>query len=476
MTNLGTSAHRELAERLQSFAVLRKAEQLDQFESLANELRGSHPETFEVFVAWCDSARLRKQNHEFVSRTRTFLEHFPDRIECKVHLANALIGIKDYAQADATLSPQLSDNSQDFAFRLAHARATRPDSEERAQRMQQLLESFPTRPDVVAALAQTLRGLGRVAEADKVLDDAIARLPSHVVLEMERARSLDSVGRYEEAFTLWQRLKGHYPNNKAIQRSYQVAHLRHAYIAAEAGTPVAVQNSGKSKADPSAVASAMALSDHDLVLQFEALGNACEFGVVQREFGAEPLGLLRWSGITPANLKAALLERFQGIGEPEHTKLHVVGTEYVASDARYHLRMHTFVNEQERPAEVFHPLLCKRQRYLRDKLIDDLEDGEKIFVYHHPENLPDDDICGLGAAVRTYGDNCFVCIQVASGDISSRTIRRIDRGIYVGYIDYLVNLQVKGRLPAFASWADLCRQLLAAWRQEKSAQAASPQT
>jgi hypothetical protein len=43
-----------------------------------------------------------------------------------------------------------------------------------------------------------------------------------------------------------------------------------------------------------------------LMLRFEALGQNCEFGVVQRHYGAEPLGLLRFSS-TPLHLLVAAL-------------------------------------------------------------------------------------------------------------------------------------------------------------------------
>ena len=37
-------------------------------------------------------------------------------------------------------------------------------------------------------------------------------------------------------------------------------------------------------------------SDHDLVLDFESVGDNCELGIFQRRVGAEPLGLLRFAG------------------------------------------------------------------------------------------------------------------------------------------------------------------------------------
>ncbi len=53
----------------------------------------------------------------------------------------------------------------------------------------------------------------------------------------------------------------------------------------------------------------------DLLRGFESLGHNCEFGVVQRHFGAEPLGLLRFSGITLPDLLTGLACGFAGAGQ-----------------------------------------------------------------------------------------------------------------------------------------------------------------
>ena len=35
---------------------------------------------------------------------------------------------------------------------------------------------------------------------------------------------------------------------------------------------------------------------NEMLLEFESLGDNCEFGLVQRHFGAEPISLLRFAG------------------------------------------------------------------------------------------------------------------------------------------------------------------------------------
>jgi hypothetical protein len=59
-----------------------------------------------------------------------------------------------------------------------------------------------------------------------------------------------------------------------------------------------------------------AISDRDLVLNFESIGDNCEFGLVQRMAGAEPLGLLRFSSTPLPLLVRALRARFDGLADP----------------------------------------------------------------------------------------------------------------------------------------------------------------
>ena len=47
-----------------------------------------------------------------------------------------------------------------------------------------------------------------------------------------------------------------------------------------------------------------------MLLRFESIGSDCEFGAVQRRYGAEPLGLLRWNDVDILSLEQALAACF----------------------------------------------------------------------------------------------------------------------------------------------------------------------
>jgi len=128
------------------------------------------------------------------------------------------------------------------------------------------------------------------------------------------------------------------------------------------------------------------LTDRALVMCFESLGGSghgCEFGLFQRHFDAEPLGLLRWADLSQDLLIKALETRFEGVGLPENTIVFQPdhSDEWWTRDSRFWMAMRSFVKVAEVDQERMTKQVCRRLQFLRQKLIEDLEAGEKIFVY-----------------------------------------------------------------------------------------------
>ena len=158
-----------------------------------------------------------------------------------------------------------------------------------------------------------------------------------------------------------------------------------------------------------------------LMLRFESLGGSghgCEFGLLQRELGAEPLGLLRWADLGHDLLTAALEDEFKGVGEPEHTEIFVPSNDgwqhWWTRDKRYWMAMRTFVEVAAAPYGEMQRQVTQRQKFLRRKLIADLQAGEKIFVYKNMyANLDAESLRRLHRAVRAYGKNVllYICYE-----------------------------------------------------------------
>ncbi len=148
------------------------------------------------------------------------------------------------------------------------------------------------------------------------------------------------------------------------------------------------------------VASA-APEDRDLLGRFEGIGDNCQFGNVQRHFGIEPLGLLRFAGVR--DLHRLFASRFAGLGEPGSLVAYLAGPEYQIRDHEYGLFYHTFRYQNEVTHEEVLAENETKIRYLIRKLTEDLEDGEKIFVYRRfvEDDLPT--VAELHRVLRGYG-------------------------------------------------------------------------
>ena len=158
----------------------------------------------------------------------------------------------------------------------------------------------------------------------------------------------------------------------------------------------------------------------DIMMKFESLGADCVFGYVQRSVGAEPLGLLRWACMPFPRLLEALDNKFKGLGVPENIEIEASDEvhatlgdrEYTATDRSYDMWAHTFVPVSP-DADLAAVALDvgRRSRFLSRGLLDELEIGEKIFIYKDAANaLTDADRAAL-LAVFGGSENRNCCMS-----------------------------------------------------------------
>ena len=220
------------------------------------------------------------------------------------------------------------------------------------------------------------------------------------------------------------------------------------------------------------------LAPAEVVARFESLGGGtavegawglgCEFGFIQRRCGIEPLGLLRWASIAPTSLIAALESRFAGIDEPDHLVVEPTGE---GVDWGFTQKLYGIVNGHSGHslASVSRPealrRICQQLRFLSRKLIGDLENDEKIFVYRMIEHEIDDSLLDrLARAVASYGRNRFLFVRKAPDRKRRFSIEVIRPGFMVGYIDRFAS-DLHGDNPQ--GWEVVCRAALlasGAWR------------
>lgn len=310
---------------------------------------------------------------------------------------------------------------------------------------------------IYTEFARALEEQGRFSDAEAVLLQGQAEDPNEPALFLFYARLAWKREDWTAAVERWADAHRRFPLSEQLSSGLYQALMRLAEW-----DPVAAERAHKELG----LASTDTTPEQDmrsLMLRFESLGGTghdggCEFGGVQREHGAEPLGLFRWATVSPPSLIACLNGRFEGIGEAETTTVFLHYDLWEISDATYGVSMHSFVSSKEVPYDRMVILACNRMRYLKDKLIDDLENPAKTFVLKLADRyLSETEPEALSRALQTYGPNELLCVCPADSTHPDGEIEPVAPGIFVGYIDFSGRLDVEQR---HAEWEKLCGKML----------------
>jgi tetratricopeptide (TPR) repeat protein len=396
----------------------------------------------------------------------------------------------DELQAFATEATARLPASVKLANHWARAAEERADWPEAVRRFQEVARRFPDDPAGYAGLATALAASGRTFEADRELEKAMRRWPAERELFAAYAMIAVRQSDWRAALRRWEEAAQRFPDyrgfaERAFEARLRVVELDAGEDDANAASPMAEGTSATASRNLAGLPVDDRAAMRDMMLQFESLGGTllgCEFGGVQRHFGAEPLGLLRWTELGPKDLIAALEARFEGVGLPENTELGVfeatANREYRTRDRRFYMSMHTFIAEASVARDKMLMQACRRLEYLSRKLIEDLESGSKIFVYKiTARNLTEDEIDRLHAAMRRYGDNMLLYVRYQDESHPNGTVQLVRPGLMIGYIDrFEVSQSGEQGKSAIPSWMIICKEAYRLWQASKAAPAIASAT
>jgi hypothetical protein len=202
------------------------------------------------------------------------------------------------------------------------------------------------------------------------------------------------------------------------------------------------------------------LTDRELVLQFESLGDNCEMGLVQRRVGAEPLGMFRFAGAPLGHLLRALRARFEGMADPAHVRVQPENGEYMIKLTKYDFIYHADAKIGQADPEVLHQQQTRTVSFLVNKLIADLENPSKILVFRQNETLSANDLVDLRLAVAAYGPSVLLWVQEARPGHPPGTVVVVDDTLMIGYVSRLASRQNVPELDV-ASWLTMLRRAYA---------------
>jgi hypothetical protein len=205
---------------------------------------------------------------------------------------------------------------------------------------------------------------------------------------------------------------------------------------------------------------------HDLprLLQlFEGLGENCDFGVVQRAIGIEPVGLFRFGACNAADIKELLRTRFESLGDAQDLWLDVVGPrrEYWLKSHHSSYSSHTDRFADTDGAEVVHAAQVEKTRYLKTKLMRDLAHSRRLFVFKGFCDMAS--IREIAAQMQSFGPNCLLWVCLADRDHAPCTVKRLADDLLQGFVSRYGTYDGPPSLPV-EEWIALCANAYRLWR------------
>lgn len=361
-----------------------------------------------------------------------------------------------YDEADAVLALGLALAADRFEIAVQHAWVAhqRDDWESALARWHAVAQDFP-------AAQEGHTGIGFVFLKTQRLDEAESQLALVRVLfpTSEYAATLFSEvamarGDYRTALVRLDAALALNPTGDHLKTLRGVAlwHIGMESGVASGVRAVVTENPDKSDVTPL----------RSLFMQFESLGENCEFGLVQRRFGAEPLGLLRWTHTRPETLIHLLNSNFSGLGEDGNVRIkHPDAHEYYIEDTVYGIVFHTFTSQYKDSESEFLASQSRRLRWLRDKMLADLSEGAKTFVYKFHDSDSSVHLQPLVHALSRYGGCRLLCISQADQDNLAASVRTDGSGLFFAYLSRLSPTAVPNTewdIP-FGEWISICRQV-----------------
>ena len=484
------------------------------------ELRQHHPEHFYGWSRDAEMLRWLNRPQEAEVLLAAALERFPANEEVLIQRILVACDLRDWAAAEARaeeMLDRLPDGAASYRYaaevyarqerfqdaelliaeglqllgftpvlsqRFAELASLRKDWKAAARRWRSTVRQLPDLEAGHRALATALRELGRLDEQERTLAAACQRLPNSLPLAIEHAWAASARRDWAVAVPRWQALLARAPEDGTIQQGLDSA-LMEARLpvptvrflppnAAASTPPVVAQQlpahsleavTAAPLAESHQAADRTTPSDLSVIMTcFESLGLNCEFGLAQRHAGVEALGLLRFSFIRTDDLIAGLNDDFAGVGEPPFTRVYLRDEqEYMTSDTRYGLHMHSFTGPSQVALERFCESAYRRFQFLARKMRDDLREAGKIYVRSagdHP--LSRDDAMRLHTALCRHARNTLLYVEPSNDPGRIGRVEWIAPGLMWGWTGWYDMINIDDE-----NWWLVCRAAHALWTAER---------
>ena len=400
---------------------------------------------------------------DMAARFTAVRERFPGHLFGYSRGGEALLWLGQAETAEAVIAaglPHFPDNAE-LRVQWVLAACGRQDWAEAQRRAEQMLALLPDVADSYRFASEVKLRQGRHLEAEAMIGEGLQRLGPVPTLSRRFAELAALRGDWAAAARRWATAVKQAPDDADARRQLAEAVASRAPAAPEpaAAPPVAAPPVAAAPVATVAAPGAVPQDVKKLLLGFEPLGADCEFGLVQRHFGLEPLGLLRYASITLDSLIAALNDDLAGIGDPAFTRVGLgPGREFFIDDTRYGLAIHTHTGPDQTSAELLLPGAQRRMAFLARKLLEDLREPTKVFLRTADPAEPPARLLALHRALLRHGGATLLAVELSADPARIGRAEWLAPGVMRGWIERFGTVE-----PLFAQWEAMCRAAYALW-------------
>jgi hypothetical protein len=216
-----------------------------------------------------------------------------------------------------------------------------------------------------------------------------------------------------------------------------------------------------------------------LLESFESFGDNCEFGFVRNAHDARTIGLFKFASTSIDSLIDVLTTRFSALTLPDRVDLtvelrspaHRRFSEYVVVLHAYGIEYHAGALKEESTFEEVEANQRKRVALLSRKMIEDLEEGAKIFVFKSRSIAPRSKVDELVSRMREYGPATLLWITPCEDGRPPGRVEEVHDGLLRGYVDRFASYDDASAFsPLF--WDAICRNAYRLWSRRRAPRAA----
>jgi tetratricopeptide (TPR) repeat protein len=441
-------------------STLRVANRIKDAEALVAEGIDRFAESYELRFEWALLPQIIQNYSEHTRRFAEVSKLFPTQRSARVHHTDALARQRLWDESEAILQQAEAElgPGPDLAYAGARNAEIVRKFDVALARWTRLRDADPTSIETHLGAIRCLREKGKFAKCKKAINAAAALFPDMAEVSIQRALLANRLREWTVALPIWADLKARYPFRGDVASGVTDAlwQARQDQAISGEGAPAFEIPEILLQAAPSADEEAERL--RRIFMRYESIGNSCEFGMAQRRFHADPIGLLRWAGIEPEKAIMAVRNGFASMTDPAVTTIRDLNGEYIVENSEYGIFSHTFTPSNSEPLDRFTRSQRARLKFLTQKLVDDFAFAEKIFVYAH-KNVTLDQARALHAAIREYGGRaCLLCVRLADADHVPGQVDLLDDGLYVGYTDRFSTVDIN-----VDNWREICTRVSDLW-------------